>query len=73
MPDMSIPGALVITIGVIACFGEAMHTGNYKYAAIAGIIGTVANLVFFYRRLYTQLKAENRNRQKIQRDIKQNH
>jgi hypothetical protein len=65
MPDVTIPGAMVITIGVIFCAVRAMHTGDvgdYKAAAIAGILGTLANLVFFYRRLHIQAKAEQYRR-----------
>ena len=63
MPDMTIPAALAITLGVIFCAGHAFYTGDsadYRSAAIAGLIGTFANMVFFYRRLNMQIQAERR-------------
>jgi hypothetical protein len=63
MPDMTIPAALFITIGAIFCAGHAFYTGDladYRSAAIVGLIGTFANMVFFYRRLNLQIQAERR-------------
>ena len=60
MPDMTIPAALLISIGAMVSAGLAVRSGDYKYAAAAGVVGTLANLVFFYRRLYVQMKAEQR-------------
>ena len=72
MPDMTIPAALLISIGVIVGFGLAVHSGDYRYAAAAGVVGTLANLVFFYRRLHMQMRAEMRRRelQKAKQDEK---
>ena len=60
MPDVTIPGALVLTIGVIFCAARAWVTGDYRTAALAGVVGTVANLLCFYRRLAIQARAERR-------------
>lgn len=60
---MTIPAAILLTIGVIVCAAIAFATGDpmaYKSSAIIGAIGTLANMVFFYRRVYVQLQAERR-------------
>ena len=70
MPDMTIPAATLISIGVIISAGAAVHSGDYRYAAAAGVVGTLANFTFFFRRLHMQLKAEllEREREKAKRD-----
>ena len=68
MPDITIPAALLITIGVIVSAAFAMTTGDYRSATVAGVIGTVANLLCFYRRLYIQLKGERERRDALKDD-----
>ncbi len=63
MPDMTIPAASLISIGVVFCVGRAFFTGDaldYKTAVIAGLVGTITNLIFFYRNLNIQIKANQR-------------
>jgi len=62
MPDMTIPAAIGVTLGVIACALLALQSGDYRASAFAGCVGTVFNLVCFYRRLYLQAKAEQSRR-----------
>jgi hypothetical protein len=60
---MTIPAALLMTIGVIVCACCAFFTGDslaYKSSVIAGVVGTSINMVFFYRRLHIQMHAERR-------------
>ena len=58
MPDTTIPGALGVTVGVLVCAAQAFHSGDYRISALAGVIGTVVNLICFFRRLAIQAKAE---------------
>jgi len=68
MPDITIPAALLMTIGVVVSAAFAMKTGDYRSAAVAGVIGTIANLLCFYRRLYIQLKGERERRDSLKQD-----
>ena len=51
MPDNTIPAAMIISIGVIASALMAWHYGDWKYCAFAGIVGTLFNLMCFFRRI----------------------
>ncbi len=63
MPNMTIPAAPLITVSVLVCVGRALYSGDaldYKIAVVAGLVGTLSNLVFFYRNLNIQIKASQR-------------
>lgn len=51
MPDITIPSAIIVSMGVIASALMALRSGDWKPCAITGVIGTLYNLVCFYRRL----------------------
>ena len=64
MPDATIPAALIVTLGVIFSAVIAAHSGDYRASTMAGIVGTIFNLICFYRRLAMQAQAEQRRSQR---------
>ena len=68
MPDVTIPAALIVTLGVIFCAVIAAHSGDYRASTMSGIVGTIFNLICFYQRLAMQARAEQ-GRSKRRNDL----
>ncbi len=60
MPDFTIPGALLISVGATILLIFAMHSGNWEYSAIAGVIAAWVNFICFFRRCLLQEKLVSR-------------
>jgi F0F1-type ATP synthase assembly protein I len=56
MPDITIPAALLVSLGVLASAILALRTGDWKSCAITGGIAAWFNLICFFRRLFIQRK-----------------
>lgn len=63
MPDMTIPGGALISIGVLFLAVQSFRTGEWRTAVVAGAIGTLLNYSFFFRRLLIQDRLHKRIRE----------
>jgi len=59
MPDITIPAALLVSLGTAVSAIMALRTGDWKPCAVAGLVATWFNLICFYRRLLIQRKLKD--------------